>query len=302
MSTSEPEEVPRLESTYFSGNSLQLYLHHLPDCPVNDQGTYAENVVRMPKITDRLDASIARSVPIPARPPNVTIVLDKRFLCSTWRIAHVWTAHVHNASPNAIYPRTMVAKIYDPVYFGEAEFYDPFTLRDLFVSRETQAYQRLQSLYGTKVPRFYGHFVAPLPSQHNRTVNVVLLEYIHGRDIRELASNEKAGALCPTHKDTLIDAVLRLYHDVYALGVAQRDMQPRNVMLRARRNDGPFCSTQGCPLRYEADSKDVQMVLVDFEVVEFLEPDSKYSDPVTQAAYVDDARPLYNQYWLKNLT
>ncbi|KAK0502175.1 hypothetical protein EDD18DRAFT_1346752 [Armillaria luteobubalina] len=137
----------------------------------------------MAQIADRLDASIAHSVPIPARPPNVSIVLDKRLLCSEEHIAHVWTAHVHSASPNATYPTTMVTNFHDPVYFGDTELFDPFTLRDIFVSRETQAYQRLQSLYGTKVPHFYGHFVAPLPSQHNRTVNVILLEYIHGRDI-----------------------------------------------------------------------------------------------------------------------
>ncbi|KAK0187392.1 hypothetical protein F5146DRAFT_881270, partial [Armillaria mellea] len=140
------------------------------------------------------------------------------------------TAHVLKPSPTATYPSTMVAKIYDPVYFGEAELFDPFILHDLPVSQETQAYERLQSLYGTKVPRFCGHFVAPLPSQRNRTVNVVLLEHIHGRDIRDLVPRERADALCSTHKDALIDAALRLYFDVLALGIEQ-DMQPRNVIL-----------------------------------------------------------------------
>ncbi|KAK0452893.1 uncharacterized protein EV420DRAFT_1235832, partial [Desarmillaria tabescens] len=134
----------------------------------------------------------------------------------------------------------MVAKIYDPVYFGEAQYFDPFNFLDLFVSRETQAYQHLKCLYGTKVPHFYGHFVAPLPAQCNRTVNIILLEYIHGRDIRDLVPAEKAEeALCSTHKDMLINAALRLYFDIYALGVEQLDMQPRNVILRPRRKDGP---------------------------------------------------------------
>ncbi|SJL14600.1 uncharacterized protein ARMOST_18063 [Armillaria ostoyae] len=295
MSTSKV--VPSLESTYLSGTTLQLYPHPPPDCPVNDRGSYAKGALVMTQIADRLDASIARSVPIP-RTANVSIVLDKRLLCSVERIAHVWTAHWH--VPNATYPSTMVAKIYDPVYFGEAELFDPFSLLDLFVSRETQAYQRLQSLHGTKVPRFYGHFVAPLPSQHDRTVNVVLLEYIDGRDIRDLAPMEKEEALCSTHKDALFDAALRLFFDIYALGVAQRDMQPRNVILRPKRKDGPFCSTKGCPLRYEADCEDMQIVMVDFEVVEFRDPDNQFSDPATQAIYVDDAKPSYHQYWLKN--
>ncbi len=297
MSTSKV--VPSLESTYFSGASLQLYPHPPPDCPVNERGSYAKGALVMTQIADRLDASIARSVPVPPRPANVSIVLDKRLLCSVERISHVWTAHVLKSS-NVTYPSTVVAKIYDPVYFGEAELFDPFSLLDLFVSRETQAYQRLQSFYGTKVPRFYGHFVAPLPSQHDRTINVVLLEYIDGRDIRDLAPMEKEEALCSTHKDALFDTALRLFFDIYALGVAQRDMQPRNVILRRRRKDGPFCSTKGCPLRYEADCRDMQMVMVDFEVVEFREPDSQFSDPVTQATYVDNAKPSYHQYWLSN--
>ncbi|KAK0440495.1 hypothetical protein EV421DRAFT_1815367 [Armillaria borealis] len=299
MSTSK--SVPSLESTYFSGVSLQLYSHPPPDCPVNERGSYAKGAVVMTQIADRLDASIARSVPVPPRPANVSIILDKRLLSSTQRIAHVWTAHVHNPSPNAPYPSIMVAKIYDPVYFGDAQYYDPFSHLDLSVSRETQAYKRLQSFYGTKVPRFYGHFVAPLPSQHNRTVNVILLEYIHGRDIRDLAPREKAEALCSTHKDTLIDVALRLFFDIYALGIEQRDMQPRNVILRPKRKDGPFCSTKGCPLRYEADCEDMQMVMVDFEVVGFREPDSQFSDPVTQATHVDNVKSLYHEYWLVNL-
>ncbi|KAK0502154.1 hypothetical protein EDD18DRAFT_1426784 [Armillaria luteobubalina] len=224
---------------------------------------------------------------MPPRSPDVSIVLDKRLLCSTRRVCHVWTGHVQNSSSNATCPSTLVAKIYDPVYFGEADFFDPFVLVDSSVSLETQSYERLQSLYGTKVPRFYGHFVAPLPSQRNRTVNVVLMEYIHGRDIRDLATPEKAEALCSTHKDTLIDTAIRLYFDVYALGVEQKDMQPRNLILRPRRKDGPFCSTKGCPLRYEADRKDMQMTMVDFEWVVFRDPDSQFSNPATQVTHVE---------------
>ncbi len=152
-----------------------------------------------------------------------------------------------------------------------------------------------------KVPRFYGHFVAPLPSQYDRTVNVILLEYIHGRDIRDVAPREKAETLCSTHKDTLIDAALRLFFfEIYALGIEQR-VQPRNVILRPRRKDGPFCSTQDCPLRYEADCEDMQMVMVDVEVAGFREPDSQFSNPVTQATHVDNVKSLYHEAWLNNM-
>ncbi|KAK0452884.1 uncharacterized protein EV420DRAFT_628501 [Desarmillaria tabescens] len=112
----------------------------------------------MTQIVDHLDASIAHRVPIPpTMSTNVSIVLDKRLLSSTERIAYVWTAHIQDSSPSATgYPSTMIVKIYDPVYFGEAQYFDPFSFLDLFISRETQAYQRLKRLYRTKVPHFYG--------------------------------------------------------------------------------------------------------------------------------------------------
>ncbi|KAG7441420.1 uncharacterized protein BT62DRAFT_487752 [Guyanagaster necrorhizus] len=97
-------------------------------------------------------------------------------------------------------------------------------------------YRRLEHLYGTKAPRFYGHFVAPLPAQHDRTISIVLMEHIHGRDIRDLVPREKEETLCSMHKNALIDAALRLYFDIYALGVEQLDMQPRNVILRCPRS------------------------------------------------------------------
>ncbi|KAK0452886.1 uncharacterized protein EV420DRAFT_1765981 [Desarmillaria tabescens] len=231
ISMSPSTAVPSLESTYFPGASLQLYPHSPLDCPENDRGFYPKDALVVIQIADRMDASIARRVPTISA--NVSIVLDKRLLSSTHRIAHVWTAHVHNSSPNAtVYPSIMIAKIYDPVYFGEAQYFDPFSFLDFFVSRETQAYQRLKWLYGTKVPHFYGNFVAPLHAQHSRTVNIILLEYIHGRDIRDLVPREISGALCSTHKDTLIDATLRLYFDIYALGIAKAP--PRAALLDRR--------------------------------------------------------------------
>jgi hypothetical protein len=64
----------------------------------------------------------------------------------------------------------------------------------------------LKSLQGTKVPRFYGHFIAPLPSQDGRTVNVILLEQVAGTDLRTLVPDEVTEKLCLKHKDALIDA------------------------------------------------------------------------------------------------
>ncbi|OBZ79753.1 hypothetical protein A0H81_01326 [Grifola frondosa] len=295
--------VPSLENTYKAGIALQLYLHPPPDRPVNEWCDYKENAPLMTDIVDRLNASITHRVPLPSTPADISITLDKRLVSSMRRIPHVWTARVQGSSTDTVYPPVIVAKIYDPVYVdsADAEYADPFALLDLTVSREVEAYRRLERLQGTKVPRFYGHFVAPLPTQRDRTVNVILLEYIRGRDLRDLVPPEATNTLCSEHKDAVIDASLRLYFDIYACGVVQRDMQPRNVIMRPpRRRDGRFCSTEGCPLRLEADREDVQAVMVDFEVVDFEEPDVRFSDRASQQDYIDAVKSEYLGKWLEN--
>ncbi|KAG5633748.1 hypothetical protein DXG03_006735, partial [Asterophora parasitica] len=90
---------------------------------------------------------------------------------------------------------------------------------------------------GTKVPRFYGYFAAALPAQHSRTVYILLLEQIPGRDLRSSVPPDVAENFCVKHKDAIIDATLRLDFDVLACGVDQQDMKSRNVILRPQKHD-----------------------------------------------------------------
>ncbi len=43
------------------------------------------------------------------------------------------------------------------------------------------------------------------------------------------------------------------------------------------------------------------MVMVDVEVAGFREPDSQFSNPVTQATHVDNVKSLYHEAWLNNM-
>jgi hypothetical protein len=87
------------------------------------------------------------------------------------RVPYVWTAHVQHTSTlsNGLpfrYPPLLVAKIFDPT-FVDKEISDDtniFALRDKPVSYEVEGYRRLESLQGMVVPRFYGHFIVPLPN------------------------------------------------------------------------------------------------------------------------------------------
>jgi len=135
---------------------------------------YKAGALRMTEIANRYKKSIAeRIIPPPVRmfPSLLKTVLNLA-------LPQVWTAHVQNSpslgtSTATTYPALLMANIFDPIFIDSADAQDhadPFSLRDLSMSCEVNAYHRLESLQGTRVPRFCGHFITPLPSQHNRTV------------------------------------------------------------------------------------------------------------------------------------
>ena len=267
----------------------------------------------MTQQADRYNKSIAERSTTPSTPPDVSVTLEERFSLSMRRVPHVWSARVQSGSPNVgtttsptTYPPLLIAKIFDPVFFDddEAEWSDPFALRDLSVSYEVETYERLKSFQGTKVPRFYGHFIAPLPSQDSRTVNVILLEQVAGTDLRTLVPDEVTEKLCLKHKDALIDAALRLFFDVLARGVHQQDMKPRNVILRPQQEQVPgkeCCATSECPLYLKVACSGLDMVMVDFELVEFKEPDESLSEESTQRMHIEREKPIHLEEWFENM-
>ena len=145
------------------------------------------------------------------------------------RVPHVWTARVHGSSSHAGATAT-THTTYSPL--PVAKIYDPFFLRNLGISCEVEAYRRLGSLQGTKVSRFYGYFAAAVPAEHGRTVYIILLEEVPGRDLRVIVPSDVTEDVWAKHKGAIINAVLHLYFDILACGVDQQDMQSRNVILR----------------------------------------------------------------------
>ena len=299
--------LPTLEGTYHTGVALKLYAWPTLARPEDKWCSY-NGAPLLTEVSDRYNTSITQRNTLPSTPPNVSITLEQRLLCSTHRVPHVWSAHVQDSSSPAgltetTYPPQLVAKIFDPVFFGDAEYADPFILRDLSVSCEVEAYQRLECLQGKRVPRFYGHFVAPLPFQGGRTIDVLLLEHIQGTDLHILVPSNTAENVCHRHKDAIIDAAFRVFFDILACGVKQTDMQPRNVILRPQQlvSGTQYCATLECPLRLEIGCNDLDMVMVDFEGVDFQEPDTSFSEPSTQKVHVKNAKSLYLEKWLENM-
>jgi len=147
------------------------------------------------------------------------------------------------------------------VWFDDAEWFDPFKIRNLLVSQEVESYRRFDRFQGTKVPRFYGHFITPLPSQQSRTVNIVLMEYIPAPDLLRLVPPDVAGTVCAMHKDAIVEAVLNLQFDMDTCGVVLMDLQSRNVILLPPKARREFCIAPGCPLRLEADCENLEIVI-----------------------------------------
>ncbi len=295
--------------------ALDLYAWKPPAPPTSTHRAYNDGPPIPTQLSGRYNKSIAERVTLPSTPPAVSITLENRLDSSTSRVPHVWTtrvqgsnSHVGAMTTHTTYPPSLVAKIYDPVFFDddETQWDDPFYLRDLTIPCEVEAYRRLGPLQGTKVPRFYGYFAAAVPAQQGRTVYIILLEEVPGRDLRAIVPPDVTENVCAKHKDAIIDAALRLSFDVLACGVNQQDNQPRNVILRPQKHVSlsvsgtRFCETKECLLALEVDCDDLHMVMVDFEMVDFEEPDTSLSEQAVQRTHVEKVKSMYLKRWLEN--
>ena len=315
------EPMPDVEETYHPGAVFELYSWQVPSPPTNtDQDTDTHDIYESrpvpTQLSERYNKSIAERVALPSTPPAVSIVLEMRLDSSICRVPHVWTARVQGSSSPAgatttihtTYPPQLVAKIFDPVFFNDDEtmWDDPFILRDLAISSEVEAYRRLGPLQGTKVPRFYGYFAAAVPGQQGRTVYIILLEKVPGRDLGTIVPPDVAENVCIKHRDTIIDAAFRLFFNILAYGVKQEDMKSRNVILRPQKHGSSsvsrtrFCDTKECMLVLEVDCDNLDLVMVDFEVVEFEEPNGSYNEEAVQTKHIKDVEPSNLAGWLEN--
>ncbi len=192
-------------------------------------------------------ASLTHLVPLPPSIPSSLSLHEK--LCGGFReerVTHVWTA-THASQP-------VIAKIFDPLYFIDPyDGTDPFPLLDLSVSRVAEAYRQLAPLHGTKVLRCLGLLVSPLPSQGNCTVYVLLLEHVAGQDVRYLIPAPTSTSLCPAHRASIVDAAVNVFYVILMCGGKQRDMEPRNLIIRSPKRSGgaPFCVKYDCPVHLQ---------------------------------------------------
>ena len=179
-------------------------------------------------------------------------------------------------------------------------------MHDHSIAAEVESYRRLAPLQGTKVPRFYGFFAAVVPGQESRTVYIILIELVPGRDVSAIVPPDATENLCANHKVSIVDASLGLFFDVLACGVRQYDMKSRNVILRPQAHvpslipGTRFCDTEECMLAFEVDCNDLDLVMVDFEFVEFKEPDPSLGEDSVKKMHTEAVQSEYLERWLEN--
>ncbi|SJL08683.1 uncharacterized protein ARMOST_12052 [Armillaria ostoyae] len=270
MSEPLPDRTPEDPKViYFPGASYPLYTVQIPDFPEGDECD--EQSLQRQRTDGVYALCLADRIHLPPS-PSLTITLSQH-LCGRIRehVTRIWTA-TSSSTP----PSTVIAKFYDPLYFRDTyDNIDPLRLAAWSAASEVRAYEKLQSLQGNCIPRCFGLYATALPEQEGRTVYVLLLEHVTGKDLRYLCEKGDdmdeivADYLCEKHRDAIFSTVFWLAMDFIQLGVSQSDLAPRNTIIRPPVRRGPFCSTERCPARHEIDTEDVQAVMVDFERVVF---------------------------------
>jgi serine/threonine protein kinase len=124
-----------------------------------------------------------------------------------------------------------VAKFYDPLYHDHTdEGTDPFFYVDRAYTNEVAAYEMLQPLQGSMIPKFYGSFTLELsiPDRvETRTVRFILIELVPGVCMRELNPADFSRET----RQTIMKAIIDIESLMFTHNVFHRDTHPRNVMI-----------------------------------------------------------------------
>ncbi|KAK3900790.1 hypothetical protein C8A05DRAFT_45436 [Staphylotrichum tortipilum] len=169
-------------------------------------------------------------------------------------------------------PYRAAAKIFDPLYYPFAHpdaSYVPQNiarLADVAYSHEAAAYEHLQHRPDLPVPKYFGAWTFELAvetpqGRRRRAVRVVVMEYVPGRSIREIAeSRVLAGGFSVEERLEVLAGALEAAVVVRHSGVDQRDLAGRNVILRE--------TTGRDKATGEKEALKHRVVLIDFDTAE----------------------------------
>ncbi|KAJ6483602.1 hypothetical protein C8R47DRAFT_1217682 [Mycena vitilis] len=181
-------------------------------------------------------------------PPALEVTLEEALACDPTAVRDVQVWKVQCGG------EMMVGRFYDPLYAAQND-----SDRSI-LAKEISAYEALRDLQGVIIPRFLGCFsttIAPsnaVPDE--RSVQVVLLGYIPGRDLRLPTHSRHDEPACDKHKAAVFDAVLLADHLMFMRGILHMDLTARNIILKdGPLSSAPFCDDISCPLRFKTPTE-----------------------------------------------
>ncbi|MCJ1472556.1 hypothetical protein MMC13_001205 [Lambiella insularis] len=164
--------------------------------------------------------------------------------------------------------RNLVAKFYDPLQTEDSQ--DPevnsFYMADDHYVTETAAYDKLKSLQGTSIPKFYGTYTCDLPTglgNSTRSIRLILIEYIQGT-VMSSFSESTVCDLSQAARQNIMYKIVDSESRAYAAGVRHFDLHPRNVILEVefRQDTGP-CIGNG-EVNFKLADPTLRLRLIDF--------------------------------------
>lgn len=156
-------------------------------------------------------------------------------ITKTIRTGKIHHSQVVKVDVPAVSKKELVAKFYDPFQAENEE--DPelnvFWLADQQYAAEAAAYAKLGSLQGTLIPKCFDSYTCELPTglrNNTRFIRLILLEFIEGI-VMASYSRDAIQNLPQTTRKTVMYKIVDAESRIYASGVRQADIHPRNVIL-----------------------------------------------------------------------
>lgn len=126
----------------------------------------------------------------------------------------------------------VVAKLYDPMYIDDDEFFiNPFLVAEKGYTFETATYMDLSDLQGSSIPRYYGSYSLDIPlgseTTDKRSVRLILIEFIPGLSMQKTDPDQ----FPQENRQNIMKFLVEFETLVYSRDILLRDLHPRNVMV-----------------------------------------------------------------------
>lgn len=126
--------------------------------------------------------------------------------------------------------KTLVAKIYDPLYAADEDNYvNPFLVADKNYTHETATYMKLADLQGSLIPQYYGSFSLEIPTgrQKPRYVRLILIEFIPGSSMLDIDPSN----LSQSHRQHIMKSIIDFTTLLYTRDMVHQDLFRRNILV-----------------------------------------------------------------------